>query len=207
MNTIELPPPVPDESESLRQYRKLLEKREAEAAKAARSLPDSLPLVLEIGCGHGHFLTSVAEKDPSRYYVGIDVAQGRIQRARRKTTLRDIPNLEFHLADARLFLSFLKPKQCSQIFVLFPDPFPKEKQKKHRLMQGEFLQTCHRILNTDGYLFFRTDVFDYFQEVLAWMEQNRDLFEPVSSEIWPAAETTVFENRAQKVHSQVFRRK
>ncbi|MCH8475532.1 MAG: tRNA (guanosine(46)-N7)-methyltransferase TrmB [Opitutales bacterium] len=207
MNTIELPPPAPGEPESLQFYRKLLDERKVETAKIVESLPDSRPLVLEIGCGHGHFLASVAAKDPNRYYVGIDVAQGRIQRAKRKSTLLKIPNLEFHLADARLFLSFLNPRQLSQIFVLFPDPFPKERQKKHRLMQDEFLLSCHRVLNTGGNLFFRSDVFAYFQEVLVWMKQHPHLFEPVSSEIWPDAETTVFEKRAENVHSLVFAKK
>lgn len=207
MNSIHLPPEQSEEAESLQHYRALLEKRKAEVRDMVKQLPTGKPIDLEIGCGHGHFLASLASKSADRYFVGIDVDPGRILRAIRKARFQKSANLAFYVADARLFLSCLKAQQISRVFVLFPDPFPKEKQKKHRLLQKDFFYACHRILDTGGQLFFRTDVKDYFDQVCSLVVQDSELFRSDENQKWPSAATSIFENRAETVYSRIFLKK
>lgn len=70
-------------------------------------LAESRPLTLEIGCGHGHYLTAFAAEHPEEYCVGIDLLADRIERAERKARRAKLANLAFVQAEASLFLSAL----------------------------------------------------------------------------------------------------
>jgi len=161
--------------------------------------------VWEIGCGHGHFLTAYAAKHPDRLCIGIDISTERVDRAVRKRDRAKLANLHFIQAEARLFLEALPNHlECTDIYVLFPDPWPKLRHRKHRLLQPDFLRAVAGRSSPSARLFFRTDYQPYFDEVAA-------LLEPAAGwvrvdEEWPFAHETVFQSRAQSYHSASARR-
>ena len=95
---------------------------------------------LEIGCGHGHWLTSLAEKEPFQYFIGIDLLL--------KESKRLLPNLKkkfikysFLKADAIEFISAINDDmKLKNIYIMFPDPWPKARHHKRRLVKSEFLK-------------------------------------------------------------------
>lgn len=99
-------------------------------------------ITLEIGCGHGHFLNAYAQAHPDEHCLGLDLLADRIARAQKKARRAGLTNLAFFHAEARLLLEALPaPVRLGRIFILFPDPWPKRRHHKNRIMQPEFLQT------------------------------------------------------------------
>jgi tRNA (guanine-N7-)-methyltransferase len=156
--------------------------------------------VWEIGCGHGHFLTAYAEANPDQLCIGIDISTERIDRANRKRDRARLPNLHFIQAEARLFLDALPMGiTFSDIYVLFPDPWPKLRHRKHRLLQPAFLKVVAARSELSARLFFRTDFEPYFQAVADSLGEGAGWGRV--EEPWPFAHETVFQSRASSYHS------
>ena len=122
---------------SLREFIELIARRRADLrAELGAILPQPRPIVLEIGCGHGHFLARYAADFTAKTCVGVDLSSDRIARAKRKSGRARLPNCHFVRADARDFLSALPAGVTfGEIWLLFPDPWPKKRHHKNRLLQ------------------------------------------------------------------------
>lgn len=156
--------------------------------------------VWEIGCGHGHFLTAYAQQHPDQLCIGIDISTERIDRATRKSKRAKLPNLHFIQAEARLFLEALPADAAfTDVYVLFPDPWPKLRHRKHRLLQPDFLAAAAAKALPSARLFFRTDYEPYFLDVVAALGPSAG-WGRVEEE-WPFAYETVFQARAKTFHS------
>lgn len=186
-------------------YSSILEQRRADLrTRLAHALLPGVPLVLEVGCGHGHFLAAYAAAHPEKLCVGIDLIGERIERAARKRDRAKLPRLHFIQAEARLFLETLPAEtRLEAIFVLFPDPWPKLRHNKHRIIQPAFLEALAMHALPDCPLYFRTDFGPYFEaarEVIAASVRWH-----IADEPWPFEFETVFQQRAAGFHSLVAR--
>jgi len=189
------------------QYRQLIEqRRHVLQAQLAAISPETSPMVWELGCGHGHFLTAYAQSHPEELCVGVDIVGERIERANRKRNRAHLNNLHFIQADARLFLETLPAGTTfAKIFILFPDPWPKLRHHKHRIMQPSFLSRLASRVGEGARLYFRTDFGPYFEDtrrVLAPHPRWELIDEP-----WPFEFETVFQSRATSYDSLVARPK
>lgn len=162
--------------------------------------------VWEVGSGHGHFLTAYAKAHPERTCVGIDLASDRVGRSLRKRDREQLGNLQFFHAEARLFLEVIPDNaQFSHVFILFPDPWPKLRHHKHRLLQSDFLTAIAPRAAPGCRLYFRTDHEPYFQEALAVVHGHTHW--ELASDPWPFEFRTVFQERAASHHSLVAARR
>lgn len=136
---------------------------------AAFLKPDSGGTVLEIGCGHGHWLVSLAEKEPEKQFVGIDLISRRIRMATQKVQRRNLENVLFLKAEAmETMKAWSDLPRVDRIFLLHPDPWPKKRHRKNRLTGPDFLHQMARITRPGGELYFRTDDGEFF----AWSEEQ-----------------------------------
>ena len=162
-------------------------------------------VVWEVGCGHGHFLAAYAHAHPDRFCIGIDLVSERIERANRKRDRAGLTNLHFIHADARLFLDVLPAHVAiSSVFVLFPDPWPKLRHHKHRIMQPEFLRQLAQRAGEGARLYFRTDYRPYYDETRQVIASHPDW--TCVEEPWPFERETVFQSRAESYASLVAKR-
>lgn len=162
--------------------------------------------VLEIGSGHGHFLTAYAQQHPDRLCVGIDLLGDRIERAIRKQVRARLTNLHFVQAEVSLYLECLPDGvELKDIFVLFPDPWPKLRHHKHRLIRPQVLQQLAQRAGAECRLYFRTDFLPYYEASLAVLAESKDW--QVVVEPWPFEFETVFQSRAPAHYSLVARRR
>lgn len=176
-------------------------------ANLARIIPAGTPFVWEIGCGHGHFLAAYAAARRDQICVGVDQDVDRIRRATRKQVRARLTNLHFVRAEARMFLEAIpQGATLAAIYVLFPDPWPKRRHHKNRLLQPEFLQAMAARAGEGTPLFFRTDYEPYFREVEADLRAD-GFWRLDPGEAWPFEEATVFQNRAIAHRSLVARRR
>jgi tRNA (guanine-N7-)-methyltransferase len=183
---------------------RMAERRRALHDRLHALLPADARLVWELGCGHGHFLTAYAEAHPARLCVGIDIVRERIDRANRKRDRAGFANLHFILAEARLFLEVLPPGvRLEDIFVLFPDPWPKLRHHKHRIIQADFLAAAARRAEPTARLCFRTDFEPYFEDASTTIAAHPDW--QTVEEPWPFEQETVFQRRAPTFRSLIAR--
>ena len=150
----------------------------------------SKSITLEIGCGKGHYLSAYATAFPQETCVGIDLISERVRDSQRRAKNKNAENAFFFKAEAFEFLEALpRDVVLEKIFIFFPDPWPKERHHKRRLMQGEFLDYIRQFAHAGTRLYFRTDHTEYFEwttEVFKantnWeiLEDNTLLLEEVS---------------------------
>ncbi len=175
-------------------------------AAGAAALSGVNACVLEIGCGHGHFLTAYAAAHADKTCLGLDIISERIDRANRKKNRARLTNVHFLHASADDFLATMPENtRFSDVFVLFPDPWPKRRHHKNRLMQNEFLSQIARRAGQGMRLYFRTDDADYFAAASAVVREHPVW--TVTDEPWAFEYETVFQQRASGFHSLVARPK
>ena len=187
-----------------------LSRRDARIRGLRELLPSLLVgrdrITLEIGCGHGHFLTAYAKAHPDRFCLGIDLVTDRIERATRKRDRAKAANLAFLIAEAEEFLESLPAGvRLGELFILFPDPWPKRRHHKNRLLQANFLSSLARWCEPNARLCFRTDYRPYFAEASQMIAAHPRW--SLSGEPWPFELATVFQERAPSYQSAVARLK
>ena len=181
---------------------------EARLEQLRTELPPVLPpppaaITLEIGCGHGHFLTRFAEAHRERFCLGIDILSDRLERANKKRNRAGLTNVHFHKAEAVELLECL-PAGISfeEVFLLFPDPWPKKRHHKNRLVRADFLESLAARMAPGGRFYFRTDHAGYFADGREVLEQH-PRWKIVPDAPWPFEEPTVFQLKAPAYQSLV----
>ncbi|WP_438480767.1 tRNA (guanosine(46)-N7)-methyltransferase TrmB [Oleiharenicola lentus] len=179
------------------------DRRTALRAELAALLPQKQAIVWEIGSGHGHFLTRYAQEFPEKTCVGVDINTLRIGRSRKKATRGKLANCHFVLTEAGEFLHALPDEiTFSEIWVLFPDPWPKKRHHKNRIMRADFLESAASRVKEGGKLYFRTDHADYFAAVKNLMP-TVNTWAIAENADWPLEHETVFQARAPSYQSFV----
>jgi tRNA (guanine-N7-)-methyltransferase len=163
--------------------------------------------VWEVGSGHGHFLTAYAAAHPLVNCIGIDIDSDRVARAKRKRERSRLNNLNFLQADAEDFLAVMpESAKLAAVFLLFPDPWPKRRHHKHRVITTEFLSAIAARAGQGTRLYFRTDHEPYFRDGAAIICGHPDWSEsdPAS---WPFEQPTVFQIRSERHFTLVAKRR
>lgn len=125
--------------------------------QGAIGLPPDAPLLLEIGPGNGFFFREVARRWPEAALVGVEVRFKRVWLTARKarewdlTNFRSVHHHSGHLPD------LFAPGSLSVVYVNHPDPWPKERHHKHRLLQPSFAATLAALLRPGGEVWVKSD--------------------------------------------------
>lgn len=160
-------------------------------------------ITLEIGSGHGHFLTAYAAAHPSRLCLGIDIMSDRFERAEKKRSRAQLPNLEFvHASADCLLVALPEGVLLDDVIVLFPDPWPKRRHHKNRLIHPEFLGNLAAKAVPSARLCFRTDSSEYFNSAQAIITAH-PAWAIALTALWPFEMPTVFQSRARTYESLV----
>ena len=162
-----------------------------------------MPITFEVGCGNGHFLSAYSKEYPYKLCIGIDLLGQRLKRSNNKKRNNQLENLRFIKAEAGEFVEAFPPNtSLSEVFILFPDPWPKRKHHKNRLIQPEFLTALAKICKTDAPLHFRTDHEDYFEWVTEHIKAHPS-WSITCEAPWPLEVETLFQKRAPSYKSLI----
>ncbi|MGH7045048.1 MAG: tRNA (guanosine(46)-N7)-methyltransferase TrmB [Stellaceae bacterium] len=129
---------------------------------------------LEIGFGGGEHLAAFAEGFPQVGFIGCEVYENGIAKLLGEISRRDLANVRLFTDDARLLIAALAPASIARIFILFPDPWPKARHKKRRIVSAETLCGLARIMTDGAELRLATDDSDYFATMLAVVTAHGD---------------------------------
>src|SRR5688572_32834135 len=137
--------------------------------------PAEQPLEVELGAGDGSFLIQWAKANPRHNFLAVERLLGRIRKIERKANRAGLTNVRLMRIEASYFLEYLLPrKSVTALHVYFPDPWPKRKHWKNRLINPQFPELCARVLVPGGMVFVRTDDADYFQQITSVFGGQRD---------------------------------
>ena len=115
------------------------------------------PIVLELGCGKGEYTVGLASKYPSRNHIGIDIKGARMWRGAKTAIENNIQNVLFLRTRIEFITSFFTEDEIDEIWVTFPDPFPKVVDSGKRLTSPQFLNSYRKILCDKGIIHLKTD--------------------------------------------------
>ncbi len=132
------------------------------------------PLHVDLGCGDGSFICALAERMPERSFLGIERLLGRIRSAARKAAAM-VGNVRVLRMENSYAVRYLLPAGSVETFyLLFPDPWPKRRHWRRRIVTGEFLRAISQALAENGRFLIATDHLDYFQEIERIARANPD---------------------------------
>jgi tRNA (guanine-N7-)-methyltransferase len=128
--------------------------------------PKPQPLEVELGCGDATFIAEYARRHPERNFIGVERLMGRIAKLDRKGRRSGSTNLRGVRIESSYFLEWLlPPHSVSALHIYFPDPWPKKKHRRHRLINERFPSLARQVLLPEGNVFLRTDDTDYFEQM------------------------------------------
>jgi tRNA (guanine-N7-)-methyltransferase len=134
------------------------------------------PVELEIGTGKGTFLTDQAKARPAVNFLGVEWANWFYRYAADRLRRNHCTNARMVRAEANYFLTeFVRDGTLSVLHVYFPDPWPKKRHHKRRLLQPPFMKVAERVLVPGGRLQIVTDHHGYFEETIEPAVRSSDL--------------------------------
>jgi tRNA (guanine-N7-)-methyltransferase len=132
----------------------------------AQLFPKNQPLEVELGSGDASFLANYAKLHPERNFIGVERLLGRMRKLDRKGQRVGLKNLRGVRIESSYFLQYLLPPHSAvALHIYFPDPWPKKRHHKHRLINERFPALAHQALARGGVVYLRTDDEDYFAQM------------------------------------------
>ncbi|MDX1488463.1 MAG: tRNA (guanosine(46)-N7)-methyltransferase TrmB [Acidiferrobacterales bacterium] len=168
------------------------------------------PVALEIGFGNGENLCHLARLNPDTDFIGVEVHRPGIGSLLLKLDRDGIENVRVICADATLVLANQIPKaSLTSVYLLFPDPWPKKRHHKRRLLQHGFAAQIVERLRSGGDLYVATDWQDYAEHVLKVSAQLPGLINVAGEGGYgmPPQErvATRFERRGQRLGHRIWK--
>ena len=131
------------------------------------------PRTVEVGFGNGDALMALACVESARDFLGIEVYPPGVGRLLARCHQAGLENLRVAMADALDVLAdWLAPSSVEEVLVWFPDPWPKKRHHKRRLVQRRFAALVHRVLQPGGTLHLATDWEPYAEHMLEVLEAH-----------------------------------
>ena len=135
--------------------------------KWANVFGNNHPIKLEIGFGNGSFLVEMAQRELDCNFLGLEIYKRGMQKARKRVERAGLTNVRLLRAEAEAALPKLfGPEEVKDVYISFPDPWPKLKHRRRRLIKPDFVDTLIRVLQPCGRVHLATDWTDYFREML-----------------------------------------
>src|ERR1041385_3335276 len=170
-----------------------------------RLFPVKGSLEVELGSGDGSFLVAYAARYPTRNFIGVERLLGRIRKLERKARRAKLTNLRAVRIEAAYFLQYLPPPHSVQaLHIYFPDPWPKRKHRRHRLINESFPAVAQKALAPGGQVYLRTDDENYFEQMVAAFNAS-PLFAPITTPAELAEVQTDFEKTFEKQNVKTLR--
>ncbi|MDR2337813.1 MAG: tRNA (guanosine(46)-N7)-methyltransferase TrmB [Deltaproteobacteria bacterium] len=135
----------------------------------------SFPIICELCSGAGNHLIELAKHDKARLFIGFELRFKRVYRTIEKAKANNIANRVLVMnCPCELFNEFFPERSLDGVYINFPDPWAKTRQKKHRLLSQNFLAKLALRIKIGGFFSFKTDHMEYFESVLVLLNSIQD---------------------------------
>ncbi len=159
------------------------------------------PLEIEIGCGRGMFIINSARQNPDLNYLGIELSARFFHLLKERVKKSAVQNIRIIQGEAGFILkNFVPENSVAAVHIYFPDPWPKKRHWKRRLVNSGFVETVRCALVPGGQLFMATDFQDYFEEMVRAADdcsglEQQSLQECAAHEAEPDKAATSYERK------------
>lgn len=149
---------------------------------------------VEVGFGRGRYLVQRAEAEPHCRFLGIEIASEYFHLVRRRINRRGLENVILLRGEALFILASVLPGEMTDsIHIYFPDPWPKARHEKRRLLDVETVDLVLRLLKPGGKIFFATDFLDYGERVREVLSTHPGVQVDQQDGMWPGGPRTNYE--------------
>lgn len=138
----------------------VVEGRRCEADWFEQRFGSDALVAVELGCGRGEYTLALARNRPGQPVLGIDRNGARLWKGAERARDEGLANALFFRSPIELLEDHIPPGRVGEMWIPFPDPLPKNRQAKHRLLSVEFLERYRRLLTPGGKVHLRTDDVD-----------------------------------------------
>ena len=160
-------------------------------------------LILEIGFGNGENILSLAKNNPDTLFVGSEVYLAGIGYLIGEIQELGLQNIRITTGDIRLLIEQIKEPLFDDVLIICPDPWPKSRHHKRRLIKEDFLKLVHPIIKDQGELFISTDWENYAESIEEAINQSSG-YKKLSGSIYQESDLTKFQQRAAKEGRDIF---
>jgi tRNA (guanine-N7-)-methyltransferase len=168
------------------------------------------PCILEIGFGSGYSLLEVAKANPERDFIGVEMYQPGVGSLLLGIETQGVPNIRIFYADAVKVLEQCIPEgSLDGVQLFFPDPWPKRRHHKRRLIQPDFVKLITSKLKPEGIFHLATDWEHYARQMMAVLTESENLINLAGSEQYAPRSSlrpvvTKFEGRGTRVGREIW---
>ncbi len=136
-------------------------------------------VIVEIGFGMGDATWQIAKDNPDKGYIGIEVHTPGVGKLLHQMKTNNVWNIRVIEHDAvEVIEKLFNNESVSGVHIFFPDPWPKKKHHKRRLVQKDFIEKILRVLKKDGYIYAVTDWEEYAEQMLDVLSSIDSLYNP-----------------------------
>ena len=160
-------------------------------------------LILEIGFGNGENILTLAKNNPDTLFVGSEVYLAGIGYLIGEIQELGLLNIRITTGDIRLLIEQIKEPLFDDILIICPDPWPKARHHKRRLIKEDFLKLVHPIIKDQGELFISTDWENYAESIEEAINQSSG-YEKLTGSVYQESELTKFQQRAAKEGRDIY---
>ncbi|TFV97836.1 tRNA (guanosine(46)-N7)-methyltransferase TrmB [Algoriphagus kandeliae] len=140
-----------------------------------RQFNNENPLVVELACGRGEFTVGLARVFPSQNFIGVDIKGSRIWKGSSTATAEGLENVAFLRTQIQQLDKFFAVGEIDELWITFPDPFPRDGDEKRRLTSPRFLDMYKPLIKEGGVVHFKTDNTGLFEYTLELLKSREDI--------------------------------
>ena len=160
-------------------------------------------VILEIGFGNGENVFKFAKNNRENLYIASEVYMSGIGQLLGDVINNDLNNVKIVTGDIRLLLEDVTKPVFDHVVIICPDPWPKLKHHKRRMLNNDFLDLIHKTIKDDGHLFMSTDWKNYAESIEEAIDQNEG-FIKLKDSIYKEADLTKFQQRAVREGRKIY---
>jgi tRNA (guanine-N7-)-methyltransferase len=143
------------------------------------------PIVLELACGYGEYSVGLAQHYPNKNFIGIDIKGERLWKGSTQAIDNNLSHVRFLQTQIHHLEQGFAPNEVAEIWLIHPDPRPRNRDIRRRLTAPRFLNMYQNILQNEGWFHLKTDsdiLFDYTLQTIQKypiknLQQTRDLYQ------------------------------
>jgi tRNA (guanine-N7-)-methyltransferase len=146
------------------------------------------PIILELGCGKGEYTIGLAKRFPNKNFIGMDIKGARLWKGAKIAVEEKMPNVAFVRNRIDFIESYFGPNEVSEIWIPFPDPYPRKGKTEKRLMSASFVKRYRNLTKPGAIIHFKSDNEDLYAFAMEQVQEHKYKLLANSADVYSDAE-------------------
>ncbi|HSY76703.1 MAG TPA: tRNA (guanosine(46)-N7)-methyltransferase TrmB [Bacteroidia bacterium] len=146
------------------------------------------PIILELGCGKGEYTIGLAKRFPNKNFIGMDIKGARLWRGAKIAVEEKMQNVAFVRNRIDFIESYFGPNEVSEIWIPFPDPYPRKGKTEKRLMSASFVKRYRNLTKPGAVIHFKSDNENLYAFAMEQVQEHKYKLLANSADIYNDAE-------------------